>query len=126
MVELYKLSDHSWGPPGECPENRPQARLPVGRPRAGARESLARPQTPRPGCEGPWDRPGSVERRLTPREAAEQRADGEDRRPEHEDPPAPEEVGRTSTEQQEPAEDECIGADDPLQVLLREAQVELD
>ena len=39
---------------------------------------------------------------------------------------APEQVGRAAAEQQEAAEDERVGADHPLQVLLREPEVGLD
>ena len=42
-----------------------------------------------------------------------------------EDPSAAEQVGGAAAEQQEPAEDERVGADHPLQVLLREAEVDL-
>ena len=43
-----------------------------------------------------------------------------------EDPPAAEQVGGAAAEQQEAAEDERVGADHPLEVLLREAEVDLD
>ena len=43
-----------------------------------------------------------------------------------EHPPAPEQVGRAPAEEQEAAEDERVGADHPLQVLLREPEVDLD
>ena len=46
--------------------------------------------------------------------------------PEEEDAPAAEQVGGAPAEQQEATERECVGADHPLQVLLREAEVELD
>ena len=47
-------------------------------------------------------------------------------RSDDEDAPASEQVGRAPAEQQEAAEDERVGADDPLEVLLREPEVELD
>ena len=47
-------------------------------------------------------------------------------RAEHEDAPAAEEVGGAATEQEEATEEERVCADDPLQVLLREAEIDLD
>ena len=47
-------------------------------------------------------------------------------RPDHEDAPAAEEVRGASSEEEESSEDERVRADDPLQVLLREPEIELD
>ena len=69
---------------------------------------------------------GGDERALTPGEAAQQRPDREDDEPDHEDAPATEQVGEAAAEQQEATEDEGVGRDDPLQVLLRESEVGLD
>ena len=65
------------------------------------------------------------QRRLTPREPAEQRAEREDQRSGHEDAPPAEEVGGASAQEEEPSEDERVGADHPLQVLLGEPEIEL-
>ena len=72
------------------------------------------------------ERAGGDERALTPGEPAEQRADREDDEPDHEDAATPEQVGEAAAEQQEAAEDEGVGRDDPLQVLLREPEVGLN
>ena len=66
------------------------------------------------------------ERLVAPREAAQERTKGEDDRAHQEDAPAAEEVGRTPSEQQESAEDQGVGTDHPLEVLLREPEVDLD
>jgi hypothetical protein len=46
----------------------------------------------------------------------------EDRDTDHEHAPAPEQVGRTPREEEEAAEGDRVGADHPLQVLLREVE----
>ena len=43
-----------------------------------------------------------------------------------EDAAAAQHVGGPATEQQEPSEDQGVGADHPLEVLLREPEVALD
>jgi len=58
------------------------------------------------------------ERRLRPGEAGEERREGEDDETAQEDPSAAEEVGRAAAQEQEPAEEERVRADHPLQVLL--------
>ena len=55
-----------------------------------------------------------------------ERGDGEEEDADDEHPPAPEQVGRPSSEQQQAGEGERVGADHPLQPLLREAEVGLD
>ena len=72
------------------------------------------------------ERPGGDQRLVAPGEAAEKRADRKDDEPAHEDDSASEDVRESATEQHEAAEDERVGADDPLQVVLREAEVDLD
>ena len=72
------------------------------------------------------DRAGADERALAPREAGQQRGDAEDDDADHEHAPASEEVGGAAAQEQEPAEQQRVGADDPLQVLLGEAEVGLD
>ena len=66
------------------------------------------------------------QRRLGPRQAGEERGEREHDEPGEKDPPAPEQVGRAAAEEQEAPEHERVGADDPLQVLLREPEVDLD
>ena len=51
---------------------------------------------------------------------------GEQHEPGHEDAPAAEQVGGAPAEQEEAPERERVGADHPLQVLLREPEVDLD
>ena len=58
--------------------------------------------------------------------AAEERADGEDDEADHEHTPPAEEVGEAPAEEEEASEDERVGGDHPLQVLLREPEVGLD
>ena len=72
------------------------------------------------------ERPEPDERLVTPSEAAQKRTDGEDDRADDEHAPAPEQVGRAAAEEQEAPEDQRIGADDPLEVLLGEPEVVLD
>jgi hypothetical protein len=66
------------------------------------------------------------ERGVVPRQAAQERAHGEDHEAAHEDASPVEDVGEPPTEKEEAAEDECVGAEHPLQVLLREAEIRLD
>ncbi len=74
----------------------------------------------------PCKRAEGDQRLVAPRKAAQERTEREDDRADQEDAPAAEEVGRTPSEQQESAEDERVGADHPLEVLLREPEVDLD
>ena len=78
------------------------------------------------GCAETLERAGRDQRSLAPREPAQERADREDDQPAQEDPPSSEQVGEATTEQQEAAEDERVGRDHPLQVLLGESEVDLD
>ena len=55
-----------------------------------------------------------------------ERGDGHDEQARHEDAPAPEQVGRTTTEQQEAAERDHVRVDDPRQVLLGEVKAPAD
>ena len=89
------------------------------------RQDRERRRRDRRGAEA-LQRPGGDERRVAPGEAAEERADGEDDEPRHEDAAPAEDVGQAAAEQEEPPEHERVGADDPLQVLLREVEVGLD
>src|SRR5439155_22978133 len=72
------------------------------------------------------ERASGDQRRLAPGEPAEQRADREDHETRHEDAFTTEDVRQSPTQEQEAPEDERVGADDPLQVLLREVQILLD
>ena len=56
-------------------------------------------------------------------EAAGERGEREDDEPDHEHPPAPEQVGRASAEQEEPSEGERVGVHDPREVVAGEVQV---
>ncbi len=78
------------------------------------------------GCAETLQRAGRDQRSLAPREPAQERADREDDQPAQEDAPSSEQVGEATTEQQEAAEDERVGRDHPLQVLLGESEVDLD
>jgi hypothetical protein len=66
------------------------------------------------------------QRRLAPGKPAQERAESEEERADHEDTPAAEKVSGPSSQEEEPAEHERVGADHPLQVLLREPEVDLD
>ena len=66
------------------------------------------------------------QRSLRPREAAQERADREQRQAGDEHPPAPEEVGEPSAEEQGAAEHDRVGGDHPLQARLGETEVRLD
>ena len=63
---------------------------------------------------------------LAPGEPGQERGAGEDDQPDDEHAPAADDVGDPPAEQQEAAEEERVGAHDPLQVLLREPEVGLD
>ena len=56
------------------------------------------------------------------REPARQRGEREEDQAEHEDAPAPEQVGQPPAQQQEAAEGEDVGVDDPGQVALGEVE----
>ena len=58
--------------------------------------------------------------------AADERGEREQDQPADEDPAAADEVGGAAAEQEEAAVGEHVAADDPLQALLREAQLVLD
>ena len=59
---------------------------------------------------------------LGPGETADERGGGEDDDADEEDAPPPEQVGRAPAEQQEAAERDRVGGDDPLQVVPREVE----
>jgi hypothetical protein len=66
------------------------------------------------------------QRSLRPRETGEQRGDCEDHDPDDEHSLASQQIRRATAEHQEAAEDERVRADHPLEILLREPQVDLD
>jgi hypothetical protein len=66
------------------------------------------------------------QRGFAPCQPGQERRHGEDDQAGDEDPAPAEDVGEPAAEEQEPTEEERVGADHPLQVLLREAQVDLD
>ena len=74
----------------------------------------------------PWSARAPISDGSVHASAREQRAEREDDDADEEHAPAAEQVGRAPAEQQEAAEDERVGADHPLEVLLREAEVDLD
>ena len=74
----------------------------------------------------PLQSAGADQSLFTPGQARDERGAGEDDDAGEKESPAPEEVGRATAEEQEAAEEQRVGADDPLQVLLREAEVGLD
>ena len=63
---------------------------------------------------------------LAGRQAAEQRGEREEDEADGEDTTAAEQVGHATAEQQEAAEDERVGVDDPGEVLLGEVEVAAD
>ena len=69
---------------------------------------------------------GADQRRLRPGQPRQQRGHGEHDDADEEDAAAAQHVGGPAAEQQEPAEDQGVGADHPLEVLLREPEVALD
>jgi len=86
-----------------------------------------RQRSRRDGCRTEsLERSEGDERRLTPGESAEKRAEREDGDAEHEHAPTPQQIGRPSSEQEKAAEDERVCADHPLEVLLREPEIGLN
>jgi hypothetical protein len=74
----------------------------------------------------PWTPPKHDEGLGCRREAVEQRRRREDRDTDEEHPLAPDEVTCPPAEEEEPAEHERVGVDDPLQVSVRHLEVFLD
>jgi hypothetical protein len=74
----------------------------------------------------PLDEAGADQHRLGRRGGAEQRGDGEDRQPDQEDAALAEQVTEPPGQQQQPAEGDQVGVDDPGQVGLGEAEAVLD
>ncbi len=74
----------------------------------------------------PLQRARGDQRRFRPREARHQRSHREENDACEEDAPTPEQIGRPPPEEQKATEHERVRADYPLQVLLREPQVDLN
>ena len=72
------------------------------------------------------DEAGGDEEALAGRGAAQDRGDGEEHEPRKEHAPASEQVAEPAGEQQEAAEGDEEGVDDPGQVALAEVQIALD
>jgi len=66
------------------------------------------------------------ERSGRPGQAAERGAEGEERDAADEDAPAAEQVCEAPAEQEEAAEDDCVGGDHPLEARLGKAEIVLD
>ena len=71
-------------------------------------------------------RPEGDQRALRPGEPAQERAHGEEREPEHEQPAASEEIRQTAAQEQRAPEEDGVGRDHPLEVGLREPEIRLD
>ena len=69
---------------------------------------------------------GGDQRSLRPGKPGQQRCERKDHDGDEEHPPAAQEVRCAAAEEEETAEDECVGADHPLQIRLRETKVDLD
>ena len=69
---------------------------------------------------------GADQHALACRKPVEQRGAGEDDEADEEEPLAAEQVAKASAEQQEAAEDEGVGVDDPLQAAVGEVEIGLD
>ena len=74
----------------------------------------------------PLERAGSDQRRLRPRQPREEGGEREDDDADEEDASASEQVGGAPAQEQEAAEDERVRADHPLEVFLREPEVDLN
>ena len=71
----------------------------------------------------PCSEPERDQRSLRPREPVEQRAHREDHQADHEQPPAPEQVGEPAPQQQDAAEEDRVGGDHPLQAFLGKVEI---
>ena len=75
---------------------------------------------------GALQRPCANQELVARCQTAEERPDREDHQAARKHAPAADDVRKPPAEQHEATKDERVGAHDPLQVLLREAQVKLD
>jgi hypothetical protein len=75
---------------------------------------------------GALDEPRHDQHDLALGEAARGRGGDEDRQPDDEDPPLSDQVAEPSGEQQQAAERDQVGVDDPGEVRLREAEIVLN
>ena len=74
----------------------------------------------------PWTKRAAISSVLVLREAAQHRGQREQRHPAQEHPLAPHQVAQPAGQQQEAAERDQVGVDDPGQVGLRDVEVALD
>ena len=74
----------------------------------------------------PWSERAAISDAFRPREAGQQRREREHDDADEEQPPPSEQIGRAPAQEQEAAEEERVGADHPLEVLLREPEVDFD
>jgi hypothetical protein len=72
------------------------------------------------------ERPGDDQCIVGPGQAGDERCDAEEDEAADEQATSPEKIGGTTAEQKEASEEQRVGADYPLEVLLGEAQVRLD
>ena len=116
--------------PDRAPSDRdrrphPERLGPVGPLLEGRRDDRERGRRDERGAE-PLERTRADQHPGARREAVEQRCRREHDEPEQEEALAPEQVAHAPAEQQETAEDEGVGVDDPLEVRLRQPEVFLD
>jgi hypothetical protein len=77
-------------------------------------------------CPDALERSGPDQSVGRPGETAKERGEGEEQEPDHEHAAAPEQVGGAAAQQEQAGEGDRVGADHPLQPLLREAQSFVD
>ena len=110
-------------PPSAAPD--PERLVPLGALREGRGDDRQGGRGHDRGA-GALDHAGREERRRRPGEPAHERRGREEQDTGHEHATAPEQVGRASSEQQQAAEGERVGAQHPRQVLLRKAEIGSD
>ena len=111
----------------EPADRAPDAECDVALPALGERRREDRQSRRRDdGRTEPLESARGDQRPLRPGEARQQRGDREEDDACKKDAPTPEQVGRSPAEKQEAAEHERVRADYPLQVLLREPEVDLN
>ena len=130
-VPADRLREHATGQEPDGGAGRRDEAVDADRGRALAR--LGEHRHDHPEDHGRGERPAdaleearSHQHLLALGEAAEQRGAGEEREPRQEDAAAPEQVAKAAGEQQQAAERDQVGVDDPGEAGLREAEVVLD
>ena len=94
-------------------------------PGEGRRDDRERCRRDQGGAQ-PLQGAGADELSRRRRQPAQQRCDGEERHAREEQALAAEEVSRPAAEQKEPAEEQRVRVDDPLQAAVRKAEIGLD